>query len=133
MFPHLILKKYILTLSSYLCVGLPNVTCLSGFNTKTMNKFLFSSTRAIFPARLIFLDSVILKKKFGENSSLCRFIHSLASCINFGPIIFLTVQFRTTLSLHSSLKGRGFRCTTTQTIIKQYIPLCFILENFHGK
>jgi hypothetical protein len=52
--------RSILTLSTYLHLGLPNGLFPSGFSTKILYAFLFAHTRASCPAHLIFLDWIIL-------------------------------------------------------------------------
>ena len=102
--------KSILTLSSYLHLGLPSGIFSSGFSTKTLYAPLFSPIRVTCPAHHIFLD-FITRTLLGEqyrslSSSLCNFLHSPVTPSLLGPNILLNTLFSKTLSLCSSLNVR---------------------------
>ena len=73
--------RYILILSSLLCLGLPSVLFPSGFPTKTRCTRLFSPICATWLTHLIFLDLVsratLREQCRSFSSSLCSFLHSL--------------------------------------------------------
>ena len=73
--------RYILILSSHLCLGFSSGLFPSYFPTKTLYKPLLSPIRATCPAHLTLLD-LIIRKILGEeyrslSSSLSGFLHSL--------------------------------------------------------
>ena len=74
---------------------------------KTLYTPLFSHIRATYSAYLFLLDLIIRKVFGGEyrslSSSLCSFLHFVATLSFLDPNIFLTTLFSNTLSLSSSL------------------------------
>ncbi|PNF23232.1 hypothetical protein B7P43_G01124, partial [Cryptotermes secundus] len=107
---HLISLRSILILSTCLRIGLPSGLFLSGFLTNILYAFLFSPTRATYPAHLIFLDLTILIVL---------------------PNILNTL-FSNTLSLCSSLNVRdqvSHPYRTTGKILVLYILIFMFLDN----
>jgi hypothetical protein len=78
--PHPTSWRYILILSSHLCLGLTSGLFPSGFPTRTLYIPLPSPIRATCPVHLILLDFItltILGKEYRPfSSSLCNFLHS---------------------------------------------------------
>ena len=99
--------RFILILSSHLCLILPIGLFPSGFLSTTQCTPLLSPIRARCPAHLIFLG-LITRITFAEvyrscGSSLCSLLHSLVTSSLVGLSIFLSTLFSNTVSLCYSL------------------------------
>ena len=105
--PHPTSWRYILILSSHLCLGLPCGLFPSGFPTTTLHIPLLYPICAICPVHLILLDLItwtVLGEEYRSlSSSLCSFLHSPVTSSLLGPNILLSTLFSNTLSLCSSL------------------------------
>ena len=105
--PHPTSEKFILILSSCLCLTLARDLFHSGLPTKVPYASLLSPIDAICPTHLILLGWII-RKIFNEeyrssSSSLCSVLHSPVTLSLWDPNIFLCTLFSNTLSLCSSL------------------------------
>ena len=135
--PRRTLLRSIKLLSSHLCLCLPCGHFPSGFPTETLNTFLLSLIRAIYPTYLILLD-LITRIVFGEeyrsvSSSLCSILHSPVTSSLLGPNILLSTLFSNTINLCSSLNVSdrfSHRYKTTSKIIVLFI---FIFIFYYSK
>jgi len=99
--------RFVLILSSHLCLVLPIGLFPSGFLSTTLCAPLLSPIRVRCPAHLIFLG-LITRITFAEvyrscGSSLCSLLYSLVTSSLLGLSIFLSALFSNTVSLCSSL------------------------------
>jgi len=126
--------RYILILSSHLCLGLSSGLSPSGFPTRTLYMPLLSSIHTTWPTHLIFLDFItqtILGEEYKSlSSSLCSFLHSPVTSSLLGPNIILNTLFSNTLSPRSSLNVSdqvSHPYDTTSNIIVLYIWTLILL------
>jgi hypothetical protein len=107
---HLISQRFILILSSHLCLGLLSGLFPLGFLTRILYTFLISAMHTSCFSHLILLHLITLiiftEKYELEGSSLSSFLQPpVASCL-LGPNILLSPLFLNTLNLYYSLNVR---------------------------
>ena len=117
--------RFILILSSYLRLGLPNGLFPSGFPTNTLCTHLSSPISATCPAHLIrlyFTTRIILGKEYRSfSSSLCSFRHSPVTSSLLGPNTLLNTVFSNTLSMRSFLNATAWYSSP----VAPSLPCCF--------
>jgi len=122
--------RFILILSSHLCLGLPSGIFPAGFPTKNLYMPLPLPICATCPAHLILLDLItwiILGEEYRSLcSSLCSFLHSPVTLSVLGPNILNTPTLR---SSHNVSDQVSHPYTTTDKIIVLHIWIYTFLDS----